>query len=51
MKYLVTFQDRITTAIVEAESASEAAVEGQKLNELMLVISTVEILDKKKKKK
>ncbi len=41
MKYLVTFQDRIRTAIVEADSASDAAVKAyknQKQKDKFLVI-------------
>lgn len=38
MKYLVTFQDRLTTKIVDAENESEAVVKAQKKVKDLLVI-------------
>lgn len=38
MKYLVTFQDRITTKVVNAADESEASVKAQKLVKDLIVI-------------
>jgi hypothetical protein len=46
MKYLVTFQDRITTKVIEAKSESEASVKAQKLVKNLLVISAKQIEEK-----
>lgn len=46
MKYLVTFQDRLTTKVVEAKSESEASVKAQKLVKNLLVIRAKPIEEK-----
>jgi hypothetical protein len=47
MKYLVTFQDRVATKIVDAKSESEAAAKAQKLVKGLLVISCKTLEDEK----
>jgi predicted ThiF/HesA family dinucleotide-utilizing enzyme len=49
MKYLVTFQDRVKTAVVDAENANAAAAKAyknQKSKDKLLVIATKLISDK-----
>jgi hypothetical protein len=47
MKYLVTFQDRMTKIVVVAENESEASVKAQKKNKKLLVIRCEPVKDEK----
>jgi len=44
MNYLVTFQDRITTVKVKADSESEAAVKAQKSHKKGQLVIKVELI-------
>jgi hypothetical protein len=42
MKYKVTFHDRVTTTVVEAENENQAAAKAQKANKKGLLVIKVE---------